>query len=244
MMKKLFQTVGLLFLAGYLSSCATAPKPVPRSSLPTFRTTIEHSVGPGETFWRISKMYDVPVASILRANHLGSRDQLKMGQKLKIPGATARAKPVIALFPTKKWKYIIIHHSATSWGNALAFHRAHLNKGWDRGVGYHFIVDRGTSGKQDGQIEVSPRWIKQQDGSHCKAGDMNPKAIGICLVGDFNRNRVTTEQMDSLVYLVKILRKYYHIPMENIIQHGKVHGASTDCPGKKFPWEEFRRRIK
>jgi N-acetyl-anhydromuramyl-L-alanine amidase AmpD len=167
-----------------------------------------------------------------------------MGEELRIPHA-AEIKPVVTLYPSRKWHYIIIHHSGTEEGSALQFHRWHLHKGWDKGVGYHFVIDNGLGGeKQDGQIESTPRWIKQEDGAHCKAGEMNPRAIGICLVGNFDTDRVSRKQMESLVYLVNKLRRNYNIPLDRIIGHGKVHGASTHCPGKRFPWEEFMDRLK
>lgn len=245
--KNLFFISALSFL---LTSCATVPpkpipvvKPIEKPTPPTGkRSNVIHTVAPGETFWRLSQMYDIPVASILKANRLSSIDALKMGQKILVPDA-AQIKPVLSLVPSKKWRYIIIHHSATEEGSSLAFHRAHLQKGWDRGVGYHFIIDNGTSGKEDGQIEASPRWIKQEDGAHCKASEMNPKAIGICLVGNFNQDHMSKKQMDSLVYLVSTLRTYYKIPVRNIIQHGHVSGALTDCPGKHFPWERFKSKL-
>ncbi|MDZ4241484.1 MAG: peptidoglycan recognition family protein, partial [Candidatus Omnitrophota bacterium] len=133
---------------------------------------------------------------------------------------------------------------ATEEGSSLQFHHSHLAKGWDKGVGYHFVIDNRTSGKQDGEIEATPRWIKQLDGAHCKASDMNSKAVGICLVGNFSEDKVSKKQMDSLVFLVETLRKYYGIPVKNIIAHGHVSGSSTDCPGKRFPWEDFKRRIR
>jgi len=243
-MKKFIFYLALLTLTAILSSCASVtPSPVSMPSLPEVRREIVHTVAPGETLWRISKMYNVPIASIVQANHLKTTDSLKMGQRLTIPNAT-RPQPVISLYPSKKWKYIIIHHSATRLGNSLAFHKAHLRKGWDRGVGYHFIIDRRTSGKQDGQIETTPRWLKQQDGSHCKASNMNTKAIGICLVGDFNQGYVSPKQMESLVYLVNTLKNYYKIPSKNILAHGHVEGATTACPGRKFPWQDFKDRLR
>ena len=39
---------------------------------------------------------------------------------------------IISLFPSKKWRYIIIHHSATSHGSSLQFHEFHQQKGWER----------------------------------------------------------------------------------------------------------------
>ena len=257
-MKRILIRFLILVTTGLLSSCATAPRPQPVVSFPSGpergtptiasapvssgpRGNAIHIVGPGETLWRIAKMYDVSMASILSANNLRSQT-LKMGQRLRISNA-AEIKPIIALYPSHKWKYIIIHHSATDEGSSLAFHRSHLAKGWDKGVGYHFVIDNRSGGKKDGEIEATPRWIKQLDGAHCKAADMNGKAIGICLVGNFVIESVSTRQMSSLTYLVKTLQKYYHIPSKNILAHGHVAGSSTHCPGKRFPWARFKSRL-
>jgi N-acetylmuramoyl-L-alanine amidase len=252
MTKRFFYYILLVISSLYLTACAAPRKTVvlPPSQptvvtppAPMVRSDIMHKVGPGETLWRISKMYDVPVASIMSANHLKDKDNLSMGEELRIPHA-AEMKPVVTLYPSRKWQYIVIHHSGTEEGSALQFHRSHLKKGWDKGVGYHFVIDNGLSEKQDGQIETTPRWIKQEDGAHCKAGDMNSRAIGICLVGNFDSDRVSRKQMESLIHLVNKLRRNYNIPMNRIIGHGKVTGAKTHCPGKRFPWDEFMDRLK
>ena len=73
---------------------------------------------------------------------------------------------------------------------------------------------------------------------------MNQKAIGICLVGNFNQGKVSERQMAALVYLAEILCRYYKIPEKHIMGHGKVPEADTDCPGKAFPWQEFHNRLK
>jgi len=238
--------VGLVFI---LSSCVTAPiKPpitpakeiYPQTTMPVLRQDISHIVAPGETLWRISKMYNVPIKDISSANNLKTQT-LEKGQRLLITNA-APIVPVIPLYHSKKWKYIVIHHSATDEGNSLQFDKYHQGKGWE-GIGYHFVIDNGTKEKQDGQIEVSPRWIKQEDGSHCRASNMNEKAIGICLVGNFNREYVSSKQLDALVYLVNVLRKYYKIPLKRIIGHNQVLGARTECPGKNFPWARFKNSL-
>jgi N-acetylmuramoyl-L-alanine amidase len=250
MTKKFLYYILFALASVYLAACAPPRRPVVMPT-PTViepsragaRSNVTHKVGPGETLWRISKMYDVPVASIMSVNHLDNAADIKMGRELRIPHA-AGIKPVVTLYPSRKWRYIIIHHSGTEEGSALQFHRWHLNKGWDKGVGYHFVIDNGLSEKQDGQIETTPRWIKQEDGAHCKAGEMNPRAIGICLVGNFDTDRVSRKQMESLILLVNKLRRNYNIPLDHVIGHGKVHGASTHCPGKRFPWEEFMDRLR
>jgi len=253
-MKKIgrFLCLGLiLVMATFLSSCVTPPpKPspacLPQTRIPpppaALRQDTYHIVAPGETLWRISKMYDVPAEEVARANTLTVRDPvLRKGQRLFIPDA-APLIPVITLYPSEKWQYIIIHHSATDEGNALFFDKAHLRKGWD-GVGYHFVIDNGTKGKRDGQIEVSPRWLKNMRGSHCRADGMNYRAIGICLVGNFSKDQPTPRQMQALVDLTAKLMKYYHISRSRVMGHGQVRGASTECPGTRFPWGEFNRRL-
>jgi len=250
-MNKTFLKFVTLSLTLFLCSCARAPitpdgyspaiHTYPRIPPPVLRQDAFHIVAPGETLWRISKMYNVPINNISRANHLRS-DTLNKGQRLLVPNA-APIVPVVSLYPSTRWKYIIIHHSATDVGSSLQFDRYHQGRGW-KSIGYHFVIDNGTKGKQDGQIETSPRWIKQQVGSHCRANNMNRRAIGVCLVGNFNRERVSEKQLDALVYLVNTLKAYYKIPLNRIIGHGHVSGACTECPGKNFPWAEFRRRLR
>ena len=201
------------------------------------RMDLYHTVAPGETLWRIGKMYGVEVDMLKKANRIYDVTDIDIGRRLKIPDALKR-KDVITLYPNKVWDYIIVHHSATESGSCEFFDESHKRRGWN-GVGYHFVVDNGTCGKEDGQIETSPRWLKQQAGAHCKADGMNYRGIGICLVGNFSKEHVTPKQMRSLVYLVKTLKNYYKVPLRRIKGHSQVKGANTECPGTKFPWDTF-----
>ncbi len=231
------------FLTCVLSSCGTMqPRSLPSTAPSAPRHDRTHTIAPGETLWRISKIYNVPMASIVKVNHLREDQPLEMGQILNIPAAST-PQQVISLFPSRRWKYIIVHHSGTQEGSSLQFHRHHQEKGWDS-IGYHFVIDNGKSGKPDGFIEITPRWLKQQHGAHCKASDMNSVAIGICLVGDFNQENVSPAQMGSLVYLVNDLKRYYRIPKNNILGHRHVPESRTDCPGLRFPWDQFKRQLR
>jgi len=235
----------------HASPASQAPQTVARAEAKSVRVvekclidgaqckTITHEVGPLETVWRISRMYDVPVRDICTANRMKAGDALRIGQKLLIPNART-LRHVIPLYPGDQWKYIIIHHTATDIGNAILVNRSHHDRGFWHGLGYHFIIDNGTLGKGDGQIEVSPRWIKQQEGAHCKAGGMNEKAIGLALVGNFNETLPTKRQMESLAYLLRTLMQQYRIAPSKVQGHRDVDGASTDCPGKRFPWSNLR----
>ncbi|MFA6217723.1 MAG: N-acetylmuramoyl-L-alanine amidase [Candidatus Omnitrophota bacterium] len=253
MLKRVFRIHGLIAVMLILSSCARAPvrppgiypsgEVYPRQAAHVQRQDICHIVGPGETVWRISKMYDVNMQELMRKNGLRHPTDLKMGQKIMVSRA-APVRPVIPLYNTEKWKYIIVHHSATDEGNALSLFDLHMKRGFTSGLGYHFVIANGSFGKIDGQIEASPRWIKQMDGAHCKASGMNHQGIGICLVGNFSNESVPDKQLDSLVYLVNVLRKQYKIPYQNILGHGQVPEARTECPGTRFPWDEFHSRLR
>jgi N-acetylmuramoyl-L-alanine amidase len=242
----------LLVASWLLSSCATAP-PLPEGKTTNVifkpmgevsgaRHDIYHIIAPAETAFRISNMYDVPVDKILSANGISDPHQLRVGQRLLVPSA-APLRPVIPLFYSKKWEYIVVHHSVTDEGDATSLDGIHRRRGFDRGLGYHFVIDNGTTTKIDGQIEASPRWVKQMDGAHCNVGGMNSCGIGICLVGDFTNQEPTRAQMDSLVLLVNTLRRYYKIPANHIIRHKDVPGKNTACPGDSFPWSEFKKRL-
>lgn len=208
-----------------------------------FRQDVMHVIGPAETIYRISKMYDVSAESILEANHITDSRKMRIGQELIIPRA-APLRPVVPVFKTKKWKYIVIHHSVTDAGDARSLDLIHRRRGFNRGLGYHFVIDNGTNTRIDGQIESSPRWTKQLDGAHCSAAGMNKRAIGICLVGDFTDEQPSEAQVESLVILVNTLKGYYHIPSSHIVRHKDVLGAKTECPGRSFPWQEFKARLK
>jgi N-acetylmuramoyl-L-alanine amidase len=201
--------------------------------------TIFHEVGPMETVWRISRMYDVSPESICSANRLKPGDSLQIGQKLIVPNA-AMIRHVINLYRNPQWKYIVIHHTATWKGSARTINRTHGDRGFWNGLGYHFLIDNGTLWKGDGQIEMSPRWIRQQSGAHCKACDMNARAVGIALVGNFNYEKPTPNQLQSLSFLLSVLARYYGLPCANILAHGQVPGAKTECPGRLFPMDYLR----
>jgi N-acetylmuramoyl-L-alanine amidase len=126
-----------------------------------------------------------------------------------------------------KWRYITLHHSATTEGNAEAFDRNHRRRGMG-GLFYHFVIGNGT-GSQDGQVEVGWRWIRQVEVD--RKGD-----IQICLVGDFNQQEVSPAQFTALVKLLKVLMQQYSIPLNHIRKHKDLKNKITECPGREFPF--------
>jgi hypothetical protein len=145
-----------------------------------------------------------------------------------------------------QWYWIVVHHSATPTGGAVAFDKEHRQKGWDE-LGYHFVIGNGTD-TRDGQIEVGSRWRKQKWGAHAKTPDnrFNEHGIGICLVGNFDITRPSARQLDSLARLIAYLQSTYHISSDHVVGHGTVHilangGTVTDCPGRHLSIAQVRR---
>lgn len=65
--------------------CTAAP---PRATSTASPQGIVHVVQPGQTLFRISQAYGVPVALLIDANRLKPSATLRVGQRLFIPGAT------------------------------------------------------------------------------------------------------------------------------------------------------------
>ena len=250
-MRRFVRSVFILFIPAVLFGCSSSRPFMPPASyiIPTegvpvsIRHNLYHEVAPMETLWRISKMYGVNINAIVAANHLKNPTSISAGQKLLIP-SVSRIRPIIPVYNTRPWSYIVIHHSATHAGNALTIDGLHQRRGFENGLGYHFLIDNGTLGKKEGQIEVGPRWVKQADGAHCNAAGMNENGIGICMIGNFSENQVSGKQLNSLVFLVNALRRHYRIPTDRVIRHGDVPGKNTECPGRYFPWEELKHRLR
>ena len=142
----------------------------------------------------------------------------------------------------RKWTHIIIHHSATDTGSAASFDRYHRDhNGWINGLAYHFVIGNGH-GSPNGQIEVGGRWTKQLRGAHAGVEKYNSCGIGICLVGNFEKDKPTQEQIDALVKLISYLQDKCSIPASNVLGHRDI--KATLCPGKNFPMEEVKRRIR
>ena len=143
----------------------------------------------------------------------------------------------------KQWMAIIVHHSATETGNSAIFDKMHREQNhWD-GVGYDFVIGNGTD-SGNGEVEVTFRWRRQIAGAHCGGTPgnwANVDAVGICLVGNFNYSTPSTQQMESLLKLVRFLKTRYGISNGSIYGHKHTPGARvTDCPGNMFPMARLK----
>jgi hypothetical protein len=137
-----------------------------------------------------------------------------------------------------RWKYIIVHNSGTRQGNARIFDYYHRYvRRMPNGLAYHFVIGNGTS-SGNGQVEIGNRWTRQLNGGHVHSDYLNYISIGICLVGDFNRDLPTKAEYEALDELIRYLRRRvgkvdgrYSI----VRGHKEINPRPTDCPGNRFP---------
>lgn len=121
---------------------------------------------------------------------------------------------------------IVIHHADASTCNAHMIHQWHLARGWS-GMGYHFLV------RKEGGIVETGRPINTI-GAHCSG--QNNDSIGICFEGDFDRETMTNEQLQTGRELIAYLRGIYGQNIR-IVRHKDL--MATACPGKNFPFDEL-----
>ncbi|HEY2102516.1 MAG TPA: N-acetylmuramoyl-L-alanine amidase [Chthoniobacterales bacterium] len=146
----------------------------------------------------------------------------------------------------RRWQFIVVHNSGTRQGSARIFDYYHRHvRRMQNGLAYHFVIGNGTS-TGNGEIEVGDRWRRQINGGHVHSDYLNNIALGICLVGDFNRDQPTQRQLEACEELIRYLRKrcgkidaHYAV----VRPHREVNPPqwATDCPGDAFPYQWFRR---
>ncbi|WP_459555366.1 peptidoglycan recognition protein family protein [Lacunimicrobium album] len=173
--------------------------------------------------------------ALLLQHHRSRRPMERSESRLK---ADFAHKPPVQ---ERAWKHLVIHHTATETGSVEMIHKLHQQRKdasgnpW-KGIGYHFVIGNGH-GMDDGQIESTFRWEEQIQGAHAGNTEYNERGIGICLVGNFEKQPPTEKQLESLLSLMEALSKRYAIPTEKIVGHRDV--KPTACPGKLFPWEKI-----
>ncbi|MDD6795155.1 MAG: peptidoglycan recognition family protein [Clostridiaceae bacterium] len=123
---------------------------------------------------------------------------------------------------------IVFHHTAANGLTPEEINRNHISQGWGA-IGYHFYI------RKDGKIYRGRP--EESVGAH--AIGRNRTSIGICLEGNFEEERLTDAQKESLERLsVDMIIKYN---LEDCIGHRNV--CETLCPGKNFPMDNIKQEI-
>lgn len=222
---------------------------IPRSDIANSSVRAQsHTVVRGDTLSEIALRYGISLSELKKLNQLAN-DRIQIGQKISIPVhastdkqdrlASIRSGTQQIQVRTSNWTTIVAHHSAIKYGNAQIYDQAHRKRGMKNGLAYHFIIGNGID-SGNGAIEMGPRWLKQLHGGHVRSYQTNQKAIGICLVGNFEKSAPSRQQIQAFTQLMDWLTR-------SILPHRVRFAGHKDieknlCPGKYFPLAEMHRR--
>jgi N-acetylmuramoyl-L-alanine amidase len=133
-------------------------------------------------------------------------------------------------------RYIVLHHSATPDGKVLrdfdAIKKEHIKRGW-RDIGYHWVIE-----KVNGALTAIPGRREWESGAHCVG--RNVDGIGICLIGNYEKQVPNEEQYRFVANLCRQIMTRY--PIIEIGGHQQYD--ATLCPGRFFDVDTVRRLVK
>lgn len=123
-----------------------------------------------------------------------------------------------------KWRNVVVHASGAEAA--------------DIAERCHFVIH------QDGQIQATPLWQRQLSGHHVyvPGRDFNADSIGICLVGEFSRQRPAQQQFAALIDLMHAIQPTFQIPADRVYLHSELD-AYSNSPGMAFPAQQFAKRL-
>jgi LysM repeat protein len=202
-----------------------------------------------DTLTRIAAKYGVSIRELAEHNRITLKSVIYVGQRLRIPSKGGGSSPVLsssvrsAISSAKvrkgRWKHIVLHHSGTETGNIRGMDEYHrTRRRMENGLAYHFVIGNGK-GMADGEVGVGQRWTRQINGGHLASGALNEIAIGICLVGNFDKHFPTRKQLASLEALLGALRSRCNLPASAVKTHQQINPIYTRCPGRHFPSSTF-----
>ena len=127
-------------------------------------------------------------------------------------------------------KNITIHHAGVEWKNTTTPIKSvkglqqfgQTEKNWPD-VPYHFIIGPDGTIFEGRSLDYAPDTNTDYDvHGH----------VGIELLGNFEEQRVSEAQLDSLVKLTAWLAQKYNIGVDHIAGHKDIAKGQTVCPGK------------
>ncbi len=139
-------------------------------------------------------------------------------------------------------KKIVLHCSASDYGNVLEIDEWHKSRGW-QGVGYHYVILNGYPNQRqasrksrwsflDGAVECgrpldkSPYLDAAEVGAH--AYNFNRESVGICLIGQ--PGEFSIRQLYAARTVISALIWEFDIPVSGVVGHSELN-SQKNCPG-------------
>jgi hypothetical protein len=208
-----------------------------------------------DTLSGIARKHGLSVAELARRNGLARDTKVRIGQRLRIPGQSSPPAGTVlnsgieraiagAEVKRGRWKYIVIHHSGVDSGTVKGMDQYHRKvRHMENGLAYHFVIGNGD-GMGDGEVAAGRRWAEQLAGGHLASESQNKVALGICLVGNFDKDKPTAKQMRNLEALVAALLDRCNLSARAVKTHQQINVIHTRCPGRNFPARAFLKELR
>jgi N-acetyl-anhydromuramyl-L-alanine amidase AmpD len=117
---------------------------------------------------------------------------------------------------------ITIHHTATENENIQSFTQNHIDRVGGCGIGYHYIIGKDGVVKKLNDIRKITYHNKNN----------NSSTVGVCLVGNFDKEMPTEKQLKSLKKIVTILKAVTRT--KKVRSHSDYIVGHTSCCGKNL----------
>jgi len=172
-------------------------------------------------------------------------------------GSVGRNMPAAMGLQAPDWNYIIIYESGDQAGNVATLADGFLNGEQSPHTvrpkaHFHFVINSARSRNgADGKLEVGMTWRKQELGApHAGWPDIRysnylpyKEAVGICLIGDLNRDSISKAQHQKLLQLVQSLQSDLKIENRHVIFQWELEKNRVGERQKDFA-NNFRKSMK
>lgn len=145
------------------------------------------------------------------------------------------AKPYVKRSSTVR--YIAVHHTDGPVDqSAKIIHDYHISKGWS-GIGYHYLVRRVG---EDGLLLVEK--VRPVVTIPACVRGFNSTSVCVAFAGSYNDTPPPKELIDKAAVFIMDLCLAF--PGSEVKGHREFPLQETDCPGKAFPLEELKRKVR
>jgi hypothetical protein len=142
-----------------------------------------------------------------------------------------------------KPSYIMVHHSLTKDSGTVSWQPI---RNWHMGlhpdspykmidVGYQYGIELIND-----KYEILVGRMEGTIGAHTRG--MNGTSIGICCIGNFDKNPPDKDQWSLLLKLCVNICLRYNIPADKVKGHTE-YAPYKSCPGNAFDMDKFRKDL-
>ncbi|MEM9555337.1 MAG: peptidoglycan recognition family protein [Acidobacteriota bacterium] len=137
-----------------------------------------------------------------------------------------------ALFLWAPWgtyQAVVVHHTASSVGDAASIRRAHWQRGWAE-VAYHAVLANGSTAVPRGHLEPTWRYRLGLWSVATRSPRFNVGALHLVVVGNYEDAPMPEDLQRALGHALREIIARHRIADDAILLHRDC--SATACPGR------------